>query len=102
MCRACVSPVLNHPSLFESPTAFTGLGSIAPSRRGFMAMSTAALLTSECPQCHASGRVLSTETLRIKIQREIFEMTGGLTIPSLTAAAALVLAAFLALLAGRS
>lgn len=40
-------------------------------------MSTAALLTSECPQCHASGRVLSTETLRIKIQREIFEMTGG-------------------------
>ncbi|MDX6768909.1 MAG: Rne/Rng family ribonuclease [Elusimicrobiota bacterium] len=40
-------------------------------------MSTAALLTAECPQCHASGRVLSTETLRIKIQREIFEMTGG-------------------------
>ncbi len=40
-------------------------------------VSTAALLTSECPQCRASGRVLSTETLRIKIQREIVEMTGG-------------------------
>jgi len=40
-------------------------------------MSTAALLTAECPQCRASGRVLSVETLRIKIQREIFEMTGG-------------------------
>jgi len=40
-------------------------------------MSTAAQLTTECPQCRASGRVLSVETLRIKIQREIFEMTGG-------------------------
>ncbi|MBI4059845.1 MAG: Rne/Rng family ribonuclease [Elusimicrobia bacterium] len=40
-------------------------------------MSTAALLTAECPQCRASGRVLSAETLRIKIQREIFEITGG-------------------------
>ena len=40
-------------------------------------MSTASLLTAECPQCRASGRVLSAETLRIKIQREIFEMTGG-------------------------
>ena len=40
-------------------------------------MSTASLLTAECPQCRSSGRVLSTETLRIKIQREIFEMTGG-------------------------
>ncbi|MBI5246441.1 MAG: Rne/Rng family ribonuclease, partial [Elusimicrobia bacterium] len=40
-------------------------------------MSTAALLTAECAQCRASGRVLSPETLRIKIQREIFEMTGG-------------------------
>jgi ribonuclease G len=40
-------------------------------------MSTAALLTADCPQCRASGRVLSTETLRIKIQREIMEITGG-------------------------
>jgi ribonuclease G len=40
-------------------------------------MSTAALLSSECPQCQGSGRVLSAETLRIKIQREIFELTGG-------------------------
>lgn len=40
-------------------------------------MSTAALLTTECPECRGSGRVLSSETLRIKIQREIFEMTGG-------------------------
>ncbi len=49
MCRACVSPVLNHPSLFESPMAFTGLGSITPNRRGFMAMSTAALLGAGLP-----------------------------------------------------
>ena len=40
-------------------------------------MSTASLLTAECPQCRASGRVLSSETLRIKIQREIYELTGG-------------------------
>ncbi len=40
-------------------------------------MSTAALLSTECPQCTGSGRVLSSETLRIKIQREIFELTGG-------------------------
>ena len=46
MCRACVSPVLNHPALFESPTAFSGF---APNRRGFMALSTAALLGSALP-----------------------------------------------------
>jgi ribonuclease G len=40
-------------------------------------MSTAALLTTECAECRGSGRVLSVETLRIRIQREIFEMTGG-------------------------
>jgi len=40
-------------------------------------MSTASLLTAECPECRGSGRVLSSETLRIKIQREIFELTGG-------------------------
>jgi len=40
-------------------------------------MSTASLLTAECLQCRGSGRVLSSETLRIKIQREIFELTGG-------------------------
>ena len=40
-------------------------------------MSTAALLSTECAQCRGSGRVLSSETLRIKIQREIFELTGG-------------------------
>ena len=40
-------------------------------------MSTAALLSAECPECRGSGRVLSSETLRIKIQREIFELTGG-------------------------
>lgn len=49
MCRACVSPVLNHPALFESPLAFTGLASITPNRRGFMAMSTAAMLGSALP-----------------------------------------------------
>ena len=46
MCRACVSPVLNNPALFESPLAFTGF---APSRRGFMALSSAALVGSTLP-----------------------------------------------------
>lgn len=49
MCRACVSPVLNHPSLFESPVAFTPMGSVTPNRRGFMALSTAALLGAGLP-----------------------------------------------------
>ncbi|WP_161957397.1 amidohydrolase [Aestuariivirga litoralis] len=49
MCRACVSPVLNHPSLFESPVAFTPLGAVTPNRRGFMALSTAALLGAGLP-----------------------------------------------------
>lgn len=61
MCRACVSPVLNHPSLFESPTAFTGLGSIAPSRRGFMAMSTAALLGAGLPVIGGSARAATAD-----------------------------------------
>ena len=39
--------------------------------------STGSLITDECPQCKGSGRVLSAETLRIRIQREICEMTGG-------------------------
>ena len=49
MCRACVSPVLNHPSLFESPVAFTPMGSVTPNRRGFMALSAAALLGAGLP-----------------------------------------------------
>ncbi|MFA6002871.1 MAG: Rne/Rng family ribonuclease [Elusimicrobiota bacterium] len=39
--------------------------------------STVSLLTEECPQCKGCGRVLSGETLRIRIQREIALMTGG-------------------------
>ena len=39
--------------------------------------STVSFMTEECPQCKGSGRVLSGETLRIRIQREIMEMTGG-------------------------
>jgi len=35
------------------------------------------LITGECPQCKGCGRVLSSETLRIRIQREIVLMTGG-------------------------
>jgi len=45
MCRACVSPLIAHPALFEQPLGFAGL-QVAPSRRGFMALSTAALLGS--------------------------------------------------------
>ena len=39
--------------------------------------STVSLITDECPECKGAGRVLSSETLRIRIQREIIEMTGG-------------------------
>ena len=39
--------------------------------------STVSLLTEECLECHGSGRVLSVESMRIKIQREIFELTAG-------------------------
>ena len=39
--------------------------------------STGSLITEECPQCHGSGRVLSAESMRIKIQREIYDLTHG-------------------------
>lgn len=39
--------------------------------------STVSLMTDECPECHGGGRVLSAESLRIRIQREIFELTQG-------------------------
>jgi len=39
--------------------------------------STGSLITEECPQCHGSGRVLSSETMRIKVQREIYDLTQG-------------------------
>jgi len=39
--------------------------------------STVSLITDECPDCKGAGRVLSAETLRIRIQREIYEMTAG-------------------------
>ncbi len=39
--------------------------------------STLSLLTEECPECHGSGRVLSSESIRIKIQREILSLTLG-------------------------
>ncbi|WP_428897065.1 ribonuclease G [Parelusimicrobium proximum] len=39
--------------------------------------STGSLLTEECPECHGSGRVLSAESMRIKIQREIYDLTSG-------------------------
>lgn len=37
--------------------------------------STGSLLTENCPECHGSGRVLSAESMRIKIQREIENLT---------------------------
>jgi ribonuclease G len=36
-----------------------------------------ALLGEECTECHASGRVLSKESLYIKIKREIMALTHG-------------------------
>jgi len=39
--------------------------------------STFSMLTQECPQCQGSGRVLSIESLRIKIQRDIINLTMG-------------------------
>lgn len=39
--------------------------------------STFNLLSDECPECRGSGRVLSSESMRIKIQREIKELTLG-------------------------
>jgi len=39
--------------------------------------STVSLMTDECPECRGSGRVLSGESLRIRIQREISELTQG-------------------------
>ncbi|MBI4346021.1 MAG: Rne/Rng family ribonuclease [Elusimicrobia bacterium] len=39
--------------------------------------STVSLMTDGCPECHGSGRVLSAESLRIRIQREIHDLTQG-------------------------
>ncbi len=36
-----------------------------------------ALLGEQCPQCHASGRVLSRESMFIKLKREILMLTHG-------------------------
>jgi ribonuclease G len=37
--------------------------------------STGSLLTENCPECNGSGRVLSAESMRIKIQREVQDLT---------------------------
>jgi len=39
--------------------------------------STLSLITEECPECHGSGRVMSRESLIIKLQREMKGMTMG-------------------------
>src|SRR4029077_3301051 len=36
-----------------------------------------ALLGEECPQCHASGRVLSRESMYIRLKREMLTLTHG-------------------------
>ena len=41
--------------------------------------STCSLLTEECPECHGSGRVLSSESIIIKIQREVHALTRDTT-----------------------
>lgn len=39
--------------------------------------STISLMTDECPECLGSGRVLSAESMRVRVQREIHELTRG-------------------------
>ncbi|MEW5952101.1 MAG: Rne/Rng family ribonuclease [Elusimicrobia bacterium] len=39
--------------------------------------STFSMLTDQCPQCHGSGRVLSSESIRLNIQRDIQNLTMG-------------------------
>ncbi len=39
--------------------------------------STISLMTDECPGCFGSGRTLSSESIRVRVQREIFELTQG-------------------------
>ncbi len=39
--------------------------------------STFNMISEECPQCQGSGRVLSIESIRIKIQRDILNLTMG-------------------------
>lgn len=39
--------------------------------------STVSLITEQCPECKGAGRVLSDETMRIRIQGEIADMTRG-------------------------
>lgn len=39
--------------------------------------STFSMLTEECPQCGGSGRVLSIDSIRLKIQRDILNLTMG-------------------------
>ena len=39
--------------------------------------STFSMLTEECPQCHGSGKVFSIDSLRLKIQRDIMNVTMG-------------------------
>jgi ribonuclease G len=39
--------------------------------------STVSLLTDDCPECKGSGRVLSVDSMRIKLEREIHDLTQG-------------------------
>ncbi|MGC9070639.1 MAG: Rne/Rng family ribonuclease [Elusimicrobiales bacterium] len=45
--------------------------------------STFSMLTEECPQCHGSGRVLSIDSIRLKIQRDIMNLTMGRNVTSI-------------------
>ncbi|WP_395684560.1 amidohydrolase [Aestuariivirga sp.] len=49
MCLACVNPLLSHPSLYEQPEGLAGIGQFAQTRRGFLALSAAAMIGSSLP-----------------------------------------------------
>lgn len=75
MCLGCVNPMLLHTSLYEQPSGLAGIAQLAPSRRGFMAMS-AALIGTTLPV--TGGRVARADGSAGKVDT-IFK--GGTIIP---------------------
>ncbi len=61
MCLGCVNPMLLHASLYEQPSGLAGIALLAPSRRGFMAMS-AAILGTTLPAVVGAGRAHAAGT----------------------------------------
>ena len=77
MCLGCVNPMLAHPSLYEHPSGLAGLSDFTPSRRGFMALSAAAMIGTQLPGM-GIGQAWSATAAPGKIDR-IFK--GGTILP---------------------